>query len=287
MKYSGRKDRWKRKGKRNVYCQTNLHEHIKNYFCKFLFLYTYFLDKIFLNLILKNLKSKSWKSFENHFTIFNSIVSSRFDETNSKIFKWECKIKSNTWKNYFKIQTYIKKRNLRTKPHPQTSSFSVKHLQTRIAIYFSPPRDRDRPIHTTKSRHIVCRKIKKKKRKISSEKEHDPVTEPSHDRHFHSRGGSCARCPVSSIPETNIQGFLKSGRCLPWKSITSATRCVTLKPLKQGTLLITCYPAVYDQRSPRKIFGKRIETYTSDTLSKRHCVAVYLPSVAHEGRGGC
>ena len=58
-----------------------------------------------------------------------------------------------------------------------------------------------------------------------------------------------------------------------------------LKPLKQGTLLITCYPAVYDQRSPRKIFGKRIETYTSDTLSKRHCVAVYLPSVAYS-RGG-
>lgn len=54
MKYSGRKDRWKRKGKRNVYCQTNLHEHIKNYFCKFLFLYTYFLDKIFLNQSLEN-----------------------------------------------------------------------------------------------------------------------------------------------------------------------------------------------------------------------------------------
>lgn len=173
--------------------------------------------------------------------------------------------------------------------HPQTSSFSVKHLQTRIAIRFLPPRYREdeTDLYINDIQTYRVQKEKNKKRKISSEKEHDPVTEPSHDRHFHQRGGSCARCPVSSIPETNIQGFLKSGRCLPWKSITSAMRYITLKPLKQGTLLITCYPAVYDQRSPRKIFGKRIETYTSDTLSKRHCVAVYLPSVAHEERGGC
>ena len=73
---------------------------------------------------------------------------------------------------------------------------------------------------------VSCVKEKKKKENLEREKEHDPVTEPSHDRHFHQRGGSRARCPVSSIPETNIQGFLKSGRCMPWKSITSATRYV-------------------------------------------------------------
>lgn len=120
------------------------------------------------------------------------------------------------WKNYFKIQT---------------SSFSVKHLQTRnIAIRFLPPRDGEdeTDLYAQRiSRRIVCkRKKKKKKENLEREKEHDPVTEPSHDRHFHQRGGSRARCPVSSIPETNIQGFLKSGRCMPWKSITSATRYV-------------------------------------------------------------
>lgn len=114
---------------------------------------------------------------------------------------------------------------------------------------------------------------KKKKRKISSEKEHDPVTETFPRPTFSSAWRKLRA--LSSFLEMNIQGFLKSGRCLLWKSITLQPRVTSLKPLKQGTLLITCYPAVHDQRSPRKIFGKRIETYTSDTLSKRHCVAVY------------
>lgn len=114
---------------------------------------------------------------------------------------------------------------------------------------------------------------KKEKRKISSEKEHDPVTETFPRPTFSSAWRKLRA--LSSFLEMNIQGFLKSGRCLLWKSITLRPRVTSLKPLKQGTLLITCYPAVHDQRSPRKIFGKRIETYTSDTLSKRHCVAVY------------
>lgn len=181
---------------------------------------------------------------------------------------------------------YKKKKSSNETSSPNIILLRQTSPNTNCDLFLPSARQRQTYTHNDIQTYRV-QKDKKKKRKISSEKEHDPVTEPSHDRHFHSRGGSCARCPVSSIPETNIQGFLKSGRCLPWKSITSATRCVTLKPLKQGTLLITCYPAVYDQRSPRKIFGKRIETYTSDTLSKRHCVAVYLPSVAHEGRGGC
>lgn len=219
-----------------------------------------------------------------HFSI--SIVSLQFDENNSK--------SSNAKQSQIRAKIiskskHIKKNtfewNIIPKHHPSPSNISKHELR-----FVSSLRDTERTRQTYTHNDIQTYRVQKeknKKRKISSEKEHDPVTEPSHDRHFHQRGGSCARCPVSSIPETNIQGFLKSGRCLPWKSITSAMRYITLKLLKQGTLLITCYPAVYDQRSPRKIFGKRIETYTSDTLSKRHCVAVYLPSVAHEERGGC
>lgn len=222
-----------------------------------------------------------------HFSIQFSSVSLQFDENNSK--------SSNAKQSQIRAKIiskskHIKKKHLRMEHHPQTSSFSVKHLLKHELRFVSSLRETERTRQTYTHNDIQTYRVQKeknKKRKISSEKEHDPVTEPSHDRHFHQRGRSCARCPVSSIPKTNIQGFLKSGRCLPWKSITSAMRYITLKPLKQGTLLITCYPAVYDQRSPRKIFGKRIETYTSDTLSKRHCVAVYLPSVAHEGRGGC
>ena len=63
------------------------------------------------------------------------------------------------WKNYFKIQT---------------SSFSVKHLQTRnIAIRFLPPRDGEdeTDLYAQRiSRRIVCKRKKKKKRKISSER---------------------------------------------------------------------------------------------------------------------
>lgn len=176
----------------------------------------------------------------------------------------------NKIKNYFQVQNIIKKKNLRTKHHPQTSSFPVKHFQTRFVSFL-----RETDLYTQRYPEISC--IKKKKEKENLEREGTrscyrnlPTTD------IFIRAEEAARAvQFPRLLEMNIQGFLKSGRCLLWKSITLRPRVTSLKPLKQGTLLITCYPAVHDQRSPRKIFAKRIETYTSDTLSKRHCVAVY------------
>lgn len=153
MKYSG-KDGWKRKGKRNVYCQTNLYEYIKNYFYKFfkkyLFLRTYFFSD--------SLNQR--KSFENHFIFFNSIVSLQFDENNSK--------SSNAKQSQIRAKIiskskHIKKKYLRMEHHPQTSSFSVKHLQTRIAIRFLPPRDREdeTDLYTQRYPDISCPERKK------------------------------------------------------------------------------------------------------------------------------
>lgn len=153
MKYS-EKDGWKRKGKRNVYCQTNLYEYIKNYFYKFfkkyLFLRTYFFSD--------SLNQR--KSFENHFTFFNSIVSLQFDENNSK--------SSNAKQSQIRAKIiskskHIKKKHLRMEHHPQTSCFSVKHLQTRIAIRFLPPRDREdeTDLYTQRYPDISCPERKK------------------------------------------------------------------------------------------------------------------------------
>lgn len=176
----------------------------------------------------------------------------------------------NKIKNYFQVQNINKKK----KPSNETSSPNIVLPRQTFpnTIRFLPPRDR--PIHTTISRDIV---YKKEKEKENLEREGTrscyrnlPTTD------IFIRAEEAARAvQFPRLLEMNIQGFLKSGRCLLWKSITLRPRVTSLKPLKQGTLLITCYPAVHDQRSPRKIFAKRIETYTSDTLSKRHCVAVY------------
>lgn len=55
------------------------------------------------------------------------------------------------------------KKNLRMEHHPQTSSFSVKHLQTRIAIRFLPPRDREdeTDLYTQRYPDISCPERKK------------------------------------------------------------------------------------------------------------------------------
>lgn len=100
------------------------------------------------------------KSFENHFTFFNSIVSLQFDENNSK--------SSNAKQSQIRAKIiskskHIKKKHLRMEHHPQTSSFSVKHLQTRIAIRFLPPRDREdeTDLYTQRYPDISCPERKK------------------------------------------------------------------------------------------------------------------------------
>lgn len=177
------------------------------------------------------------------------------------------------WKNYFKIQT---------------SSFSVKHLQTRnIAIRFLPPRDGEdeTDLYAQRiSRRIVCKRKKKKKGK-SRAREGTRSCYRTFPRPTFSSARRKPRALSSFLDSWNEYSRFPQVRSMHALEIDYIGHALRLKPLKQGTLLITCYPAVYDQRSPRKIFGKRIETYTSDTLSKRHCVAVYLPSVAYS-RGG-
>lgn len=155
MKYS-EKDGWKRKGKRNVYCQTNLYEYIKNYFYKFfkkyLFLRTYFFSD--------SLNQR--KSFENHFTFFNSIVSLQFDENNSKSSnakQSQIRAKIISKSKHIKKNTFESSPNIillrQTSPNTNCDSFPPSARQ----------RGRDRLIHTTISRHIVSRKKKIKKGK--------------------------------------------------------------------------------------------------------------------------
>lgn len=101
------------------------------------------------------------KSFENHFTFFNSIVSLQFDENNSKSSNAN-QIRA----KIIKIQIYKKKASngtsspniillRQTSPNTNCDSFPPSARQ----------RGRDRPIHTTISRHIVSRKKKIKKGK--------------------------------------------------------------------------------------------------------------------------
>lgn len=101
------------------------------------------------------------KSFENHFTFFNSIVSLQFDENISKSSNAN-QIRA----KIIKIQTYKKK------PSNGTSSPNIillRQTSPNTNCDSFPPsarqRGRDRPIHTTISRHIVSRKKKIKKGK--------------------------------------------------------------------------------------------------------------------------
>lgn len=105
---------------------------------------------------------KSWKSF--YIFQFNNFFEIQWKITQNLQMQ-------NKIKNYFQVQNIIKKKNLRTKHHPQTSSFPVKHFQTRFVSFL-----RETDLYTQRYPEISCIK-KKKKRKISSEKEHDPVTE--------------------------------------------------------------------------------------------------------------
>lgn len=107
-----------------------------NFLKKYLFLHTYFL-------FLRSFKSKK--------IIFSIRQFLRNSMKITQNLRMQNKIK---WKNYFKIQT---------------SSFSVKHLQTRnIAIRFLPPRDGEdeTDLYAQRiSRRIVCKRKKKKKGK--------------------------------------------------------------------------------------------------------------------------
>lgn len=103
------------------------------------------------------------KSFENHFTFFNSIVSLQFDENNSKSSNAK---QSQIRAKIIKIQTYKKK------PSNGTSSPNIillRQTSPNTNCDSFPPsarqRGRDRLIHTTISRHIVSRKKKIKKGK--------------------------------------------------------------------------------------------------------------------------
>lgn len=108
----------------------------------------------------------------------------------------------NKIKNYFQVQNINKKK----KPSNETSSPNIvlPRQTSPNTIRFLPPRDR--PIHTTISRDIV---YKKEKRKGKSRARRNTILlqKPSHDRHFHPRGGSCARCPVSSTPRNEYSRF--------------------------------------------------------------------------------
>lgn len=102
------------------------------------------------------------KSFENHFTFFNSIVSLQFDENNSKSSnakQSQIRAKIISKSKHIKKNTFESSPNIillrQTSPNTNCDSFPPSARQ----------RGRDRPIHTTISRHIVSRKKKIKKGK--------------------------------------------------------------------------------------------------------------------------
>lgn len=102
------------------------------------------------------------KSFENHFTFFNSIVSLQFDENNSKSSnakQSQIRAKIISKSKHIKKNTFESSPNIillrQTSPNTNCDSFPPSTRQ----------RGRDRPIHTTISRHIVSRKKKIKKGK--------------------------------------------------------------------------------------------------------------------------
>lgn len=102
------------------------------------------------------------KSFENHFTFFNSIVSLQFDENNSKSSnakQSQIRAKIISKSKHIKKNTFESSPNIillrQTSPNTNCDSFPSSARQ----------RGRDRPIHTTISRHIVSRKKKIKKGK--------------------------------------------------------------------------------------------------------------------------